>query len=83
MFPSLFPCREHGLNFALSLSGTAQAGPPIQSLGSLGSQQAFGQFGANTGAFNNSNTSSTMFGAANSSFSANTSVNIGTKRNKH
>ena len=74
------------LNLALSLSGTAQVGPPIQSLGNQ--QAAFGQFGANTSAFNNSNTfggnnSSTMFGAANSSFSANTSVNIGTKRNKH
>ena len=74
------------LNIALSLSGTAQAGPPIQSLGNQ--QAAFGQFGANTSAFNNSNTfggnnSSTMFGAPNSSFSANTSVNIGTKRNKH
>ena len=72
--------QKPALNIALSLSGTAQAGPPIQSLGNQ--QAAFGQFGANTSAFNNSNNSS-MFGGASTSFSANTSVNIGTKRNKH
>ena len=93
MFPSItvpIPgshARKAALNLALSLSGTAQAGPPIQSLGTQ--QAAFGQFGANTAAFNSStntfggNNSSTMFGAANTSFAANTSVNIGTKRNKH
>ena len=66
-------------------SGTASAGPPVQSLGTQ--QATFGQFGTNNTGFNSSNTfganNSSMFGAGNTSFAANNSVSIGTKRNKH
>jgi len=70
----------------MSISGSGSAGPPVQSLGTQ--QATFGQFGATTSAFNNSNTfgaanNTSMFGAANNSFTGNSSVNIGTKRNKH
>merc|ERR1719481_453977 len=84
--PSPFTAPADPLTRArMSISGTASAGPPVQSLGTQ--RATFGQFGTNNTGFNSSNTfganNSSMFGAGNTSFAANNSVSIGTKRNKH